>query len=381
MRIDVWHNVIWSRYKGRVFSALHRLASSEGEDVRFVQMAETEGARIALGSIDLSYHSYPYELLYKGSIENVSKLRSMPYFFWRALTTKADLVVIAGFSHAQDWAQLAGLMLRRTPRAVFCDSTAADRTPSLPKYLAKRFFFRRCHVVLCYGQRSRDYVLHHGVEPDRVMTRCQAAALPDDYRVDDVPALRAARRSADPRLLYTGRLSPEKNLSTLLAAFARYVGTRPNARLRLVGDGPSRKSLEEEAARLQIADKVVFTGGIDQRALADEYLSATCLVLPSTSEPWGLVVNEALSYGCPVIVSSACGCTPELVDARKTGFVFDPDSVDELYDRLVRIEAEFADPDVFVPSCLELISSYSPEAAASQILHAARVAYQRATAR
>jgi hypothetical protein len=65
-RVAIYHNILWARYKGLVFSSLFVQAPSSRIEPSFVQIAETHGTRIGLGSIDLSYHRYPYRLLFSG---------------------------------------------------------------------------------------------------------------------------------------------------------------------------------------------------------------------------------------------------------------------------------------------------------------------------
>ncbi|MFY0104327.1 glycosyltransferase, partial [Acinetobacter baumannii] len=83
---------------------------------------------------------------------------------------------------------------------------------------------------------------------------------------------------------------------------------------------------------------------------------ATALILPSLREPWGLVVNEALAFGCPVVVSDLCGCVPELVLPRVSGVVFDPHDVPGLAARLVEVEKNYGAPEL-VERRLELIGN------------------------
>lgn len=374
-RLEIWHNVLWSRYKGRVFSALHALAMARGEDVRFIQMAETEGDRIALGAVDLSYHHYPFELMYRGAIDRLPLWRTVPRYFWRGLTSRADFTVIAGYAEPQNWAQLIGLMLRGRPRGVFCDSTLGESRPGRLRGWTKRFFFRRVDLIFCYGERARDMALHFGARPETLVRRCQAAALPDDYNASAIPAQRKAAKAQTPTFIYVGRLAPEKNLSRLLEGFARFHADQPEARLRLAGDGPLRAALMDAASKLSIGEAVAFLGGLDQAALGREYLAATALVLPSLREPWGLVVNEALSHGCPVLVSQTCGCVPELVKPGVSGLAFEPDDVGAL----VRgMSALAGDNTPTAESCLALIADFTPDAAALNILDGVHSYFARA---
>lgn len=120
--------------------------------------------------------------------------------------------------------------------------------------------------------------------------------------------------------------------------------------------------------RLNLSESVCFSGSKSGADLFQEYSLATCFVLPSRSEPWGLVVNEALSYGCPVIVSERCGCVPELVIEGKTGFVHKVDDVTDLAAKMLAMPEHFPDISQSAQTCIELMKNYSPDAAAKQIL-------------
>jgi glycosyltransferase involved in cell wall biosynthesis len=168
--------------------------------------------------------------------------------------------------------------------------------------------------------------------------------------------------------LYVGRLSPEKGLQTLIRAFANVRSELDNAKLVLVGSGPQREQLELLVKELCLSSSVEFRGSMDVDRLAEQYASATCLVLPSTSEPWGLVVNEALHYGCPVLVSDKCGCVPELVVDGVTGYAFNTDDIGDLSDKLIRMSCDFGDRDQVAQTCLNQIRTYTPRRAALEIL-------------
>jgi len=138
--------------------------------------------------------------------------------------------------------------------------------------------------------------------------------------------------------------------------------------LALVGDGPERAALEAIVTRLALNDAVTFPGALSGEALYDSYAGATCLVLPSLSEPWGLVVNEALSFGCPVVVSDRCGCVPELVVEGVTGFSFAAADVESLATAMARaIEMTREDPSTS-GRCIQFVSKYTPSSAASNVL-------------
>ncbi len=372
MTVDIWHNLLWSKYKGAIFSELYKLAVERGAKLRFFQIAATDSQRINLVGVDLRYHTYPFELVFEGSYDAVSRWRLYGALAKRIVTSPALIVVLAGYHRPEFWLQLVLARLMGKRVAVFCDSTLYDRPQSSLKRVLKRLFFARCHRVFCYGQRTGKYIESFGVPRDRIVTGCQAAALPLGYVPDEALLARLASapwRDA-PRFLYVGRLSVEKDLLTLLKAFAIVVMSSPNAILRIVGSGPQRAELEAAARTSGIADKVVFAGSRSNEALYGEYSAATCLVLPSRSEPWGLVVNEALAYGCPVIVSDHCGCVPELVLEGVTGFSFVCGNADDLADRMQRILPLAQDVEGVAHNALDCVGQFTPKNAARRIFEA-----------
>jgi glycosyltransferase involved in cell wall biosynthesis len=123
-----------------------------------------------------------------------------------------------------------------------------------------------------------------------------------------------------PVVLFCAKLQPWKRPQDVLRAFAR--ADVPNSYLIFAGEGPLRKSLEEEAQVLGVAHRVRFLGFINQSRLPDVYRAADILVLPSEYEPFGVVVNEAMLCGRPVVVSDRVGAKYDLVREGETGFVY-----------------------------------------------------------
>lgn len=125
----------------------------------------------------------------------------------------------------------------------------------------------------------------------------------------------AGTRSPAPgrRFAFVGRLAGEKNLGALVAAFRHIPDT-----LTIVGNGP-----ELEQLRAAASSNVTFLAHVDNSAIGEVISAHDCLVLPSLREPWGLVVEEALFRGVPVLVSSRCGAA-DLVRPGVNGWVFDP---------------------------------------------------------
>jgi glycosyltransferase involved in cell wall biosynthesis len=106
--------------------------------------------------------------------------------------------------------------------------------------------------------------------------------------------------------------------------------------LVLVGDGPQRDELRSMALVKGLTE-VHWPGFKYFHELPLYYALAGCFILPSVREPWGLVVNEAMASGLPVLVSNSCGCAPDLVREGENGYTFDPANIGQLVDFMRQI--------------------------------------------
>jgi glycosyltransferase involved in cell wall biosynthesis len=143
--------------------------------------------------------------------------------------------------------------------------------------------------------------------------------------------------SQDPLFVFTGRLAREKGVGTLLHALSLARGQMPGIRLRVVGDGPLRSSLEQTAAALALGDAVEFTGWVPFEQVEGQMADAWALVAPSRwAEPLGLNALEAIVRGVPVI-ASATGGLAESVENGVTGLLFPNGDVSALAGCLVDV--------------------------------------------
>src|SRR5258708_28093376 len=136
-------------------------------------------------------------------------------------------------------------------------------------------------------------------------------------------------------VLFCAKLQAWKRPLDLLRAFA--AADLPRAFLVVAGEGPLRPELESAAASLGIADRVRFLGFVNQRQLPAIYRAADLLVLPSEYDAFGLVINEAMLCGCPVVASDRVGAVRDLIESGQTGFVYRCGDVSELASLLRRL--------------------------------------------
>lgn len=368
MRIDLWHNILWSRYKGAVFAQLDLLCRELDHSLNVLQIAKTDSDRALLSPVDHSVHTYPYELLFEDNYSNVPLGKMIWETTRRVFASRADVVLLAGYDRPEYIAQLLIAKLKGRKVGVFCDSTLYDRPQTMAKRLVKTAFFGLCDGVFCYGERSAQFIESHGVRPGKIFIRVQSTLPLAQLSRDEILARRTSVRARPPHFAYVGRLSAEKSLPFLLDAFARYLSANPEARLTLVGAGPLKAELERRSAELGVAAEVTFAGSLSGPALADAILDATALVLPSRSEPWGLVVNEALALGVPVLVSHRCGCVPELVVDGKTGYAVRHGDVADFAEKMAQVADDVRGDDALAGRCLDHIAPFNSRASALGIL-------------
>jgi len=128
------------------------------------------------------------------------------------------------------------------------------------------------------------------------------------------------------RILYVGRLAPEKNLALLIRGVAALARTRPRIELWMAGKGLLQPQLEALCSELGIRDKVTFLGHLDWPALSARYAQCDAFVLPSKKEVQPMVLLEAMSFGKPIVVSDHV-FNPDFLERDRTCLVVDADDV------------------------------------------------------
>jgi 1,2-diacylglycerol 3-alpha-glucosyltransferase len=199
------------------------------------------------------------------------------------------------------------------------------------------------------GRRHIEYLVELGMPRDRIFTGYDVVdnayfeRRAFEIRNSNPPQadeIREKHGLPENYFLASARFIEKKNLPRLIRAYAEYrekpelTGSAPWD-LVLLGDGPLRETLNSQLSTLNLHANVHLPGFKAYNELPVYYAFAKAFVHASTTEQWGLVVNEAVASGLPVIVSDRCGCVPELVQGN--GFTFDPFDEHELAERLLRL--------------------------------------------
>ena len=186
--------------------------------------------------------------------------------------------------------------------------------------------------------------------------------------------------------LASARFIEKKNLPGLIEAYSRYrqlgekseIGNRKSEiwNLVLLGDGALRSSLKSQVSSLDLGHSVLMPGFKQYPDLPAYYGLAGAFIHASKTEQWGLVVNEAMASGLPVLVSNRCGCAADLVQEGVNGFTFDPCNVEQLAQLMLRVsDSRFPIPN-FGAASTRIISNWGPERFATGLKQAAECALQ-----
>ena len=245
-----------------------------------------------------------------------------------------DAVAAPSYSTPDARAALAWCRRRRRTAVMMFDSRRQDAERAGWRESVKRAIVRQFDAALVAGTPQRAYAVALGVPPDSIF---QPVDVVDNARFARLAAdARQSRPAGDlRRFVVVSRLTPVKGVDVLLDAYARYRASAADPwTLDVVGDGPERAALEAQAGL-----GVAFHGFAQGDALGHAYGRADALVLPSHKDTWGLVVNEAMAAGLPVVVSTGAGCATDLVEDGASGFTVPPGDAAALADRLGRIAA------------------------------------------
>ncbi len=227
--------------------------------------------------------------------------------------------------------------IRGMSYSLFVASTADDARSGASIFeITKRWMFKNAERCLATGPLQAAYVRSY--DPDARISiignpvDVSRLATTDPDITGRRERLRAERGWSDRFVVgYAGRLSPEKDLPTLVRAAALLARGNLPVTIAVAGYGRMESLLRRLSVELQV--DVQFLGFLDGIELGDFYRSIDVFCLPSASEPWGLVVNEAMAMGLPVVVSNRVGSRPLLEDG-KSGHIFPAGDVPALVERL-----------------------------------------------
>lgn len=270
--------------------------------------------------------------------------------------SKPQAIVSVGWADRAYQTLLLLAHQRRIPVVLMSDSRQRDEPRHGGKEWLKRQLLRGYSSALVAGQESRDYLECLGFPP---------AAIHQPWDVVDNSFFAQAYSEAPPRqphFLCVSRLVGKKNHAGLLQAYATYQRQGGIWGLQLVGSGPLESSIRTQIATLPRPERVQCLPFCQLEQLGRLYGQASAFVLASSTDQWGLVVNEAMAAGLPCLVSSACGCSADLIEHGRTGWSFDPADTSELGALMHTAERQSpTQREAMVKAARQKLAAFSPE--------------------
>lgn len=250
--------------------------------------------------------NFEYKFINQGGFELRNKYASFFHLLKLLRVIQYKKIVIGGWDLIEFWG--IAFASPRAKNSVVIESTCYESVVSGLKGKIKRLFLSRISTAFCSGTPHKE-LIESLYFPGEIITTYGVGL--NNHTMNN--SIKHDKHTYSGRFLYVGRLAEEKGLDFLLDFFREH----SELSLTIVGDGPQRENLQRSASQ-----NVQFKGYVNNSELSSILFEHDVFIFPSTSEPWGLVVEEALAYGLPVICSDKVGCGQDLVEAYKAGIVF-----------------------------------------------------------
>ena len=367
-KIVILHNII-SPYKTLLFNALHEAY----DNFKVLYISESERRREWV--IDTNELKFPYEIMFPVPTDEVHSVLLFRKTWMCLNALNPEILIIGGYSYTSSWAGLFWAKKNKRKIILWSSSNEDDHRRVFYKEFVKILFVRNCDAYNVYGTKSRDYLSKLGAKEDKIFI--VGNNTDNDFYYNETAKWRRVRDHLikefgipKKNFLYIGRFSEEKNIFFMLDAFKQAVGDNKGWGMILIGNGPQKGEVEHYIKKFNLEN--VFMPGFQQKEEIPQYLAVSdVFILPSISETWGLVVNEAMAAGLPVLVSRKCGCYPDIVKDGENGFSFDPFDKDELVGLMKGIIDDKVDLKKMGENSLKIIKNYTPERAAGIIVKTA----------
>lgn len=311
--------------------------------------------------------SVPYErvVLSEGPSQyrSLRQVRSLIKKLIQALEKiNPDILVLNGYQQPATLAALGWSKLKGKPVVLLSESKADDAPRKWFTETIKRGLISQYQSALVGGEKHREYLVQLGMASEAIFLGHNVIGN-DDYASQRLSVLSRPHDITKSYFLAINRFIPKKNIPTILQAYANYRQGKQDGSawdLVLCGDGQLRSQLQQQINQLSLESAVHLTGFLQPHELLPYFAHASCFIHASTQEQWGLVVNEAMAAGLPVLVSRCCGCFDELVKEGDNGFGFEANQPAELAQLMETMSRQDSDRERMAQASLEHIRKFGP---------------------
>ena len=356
------------------------LAEDEEIDLTVFFFAETESRRSWL--VEKEKIEFDYQVLW--GLQLGKSYQSAPVFLnpdviYQLWKQQPDVIICGGWHHFTHWLALIYARMTKTPLLIWSESTLKDeRSINNIKYKLKAWIINQADGYIVPGKAQKNYLTDLGARKDRIYIAPNA--VDSNFFTSEAQIYRQQKAVWKEKLgidgcviVYVGRLIDEKGLPELLEAFTK-LSPHKQVTLVIVGDGLQAKDYHSYCQQNQL-DNVVFAGFQPQSALPQYYGIADIFVFPTRSDPWGLVLNEAMAAGLAIVCSDAAGAADDLVVNESNGYLVPVGNANKLSEALqILVEDESLREKMGVYS-QEIIANYTPQKMALGLKKAIQTVY------
>ena len=300
-------------------------------------------------------------------------LHIRPSVLWYLWCYKPD-VIVAGDFFLQTLFALIYARLFRSKALIHSNTTRQTGAMHVKRRWFRQWLVRHCDGFIAASSETKKYLCELGAKPDTVFISIQTIDVHRWKRLVEEEKrsqtnLRVELGLKGKVILYVGRLESFKGVHLLLEAFHRVTEMIQNVSILLVGGGSEEAKLKEYCEQRNISDKVIFVGYKQPDELPKYYAAADLLVFPTLGDTFGLVVNEALASGLPVICSPFAGAA-DLIQEGKNGYVLNPRDTKKLAALLSNVLMDEDLLQCLKQEALASIENFTIEKSAEQFLKA-----------
>jgi glycosyltransferase involved in cell wall biosynthesis len=316
-----------------------------------------------------------------GSVQGVNEVFLKGISLWRfhfnpgifaVLLRNFDMFLVGGYGFPTLMCSIIFLRFLKKPYILLIDGVSTSKINYFKRKATsrlKKFFTIGASAYFANGTCSRVFLEDLGINSSNIFN--QYLTVDVEYLMAQKANRKLVRKELRDNLginqntivcMYAGRLIREKGIQDLIEVVGSLRKGGYDVIALVVGDGAFRNELVDHATRFP--GSTIFAGHIGSKNLNKYYYAANIFVLPTYDDAWGLVVNEAMACGLPIIVTDAAGCHIDLVKDGRNGYIVRPGNVDELA-RAVKL---LIDPNLresFGKESIYMITKWTYEESAS----------------
>ncbi|MCK9467361.1 MAG: glycosyltransferase family 4 protein [Candidatus Absconditabacterales bacterium] len=338
-KIILIHNII-TPTRTLLFNKLHEKFKSQGYDFKIIFTSETESNRKWNTQKEIDKFEFDYEILNSKQIQHTGGKDN--HFFHINFDIKKildkempNIIIHAGWAGLSAWSSMFWCKKNNAKYILWNESTKHENswrrtiTKPLVKYLVKN-----SDKYMSFGSRSFEYLEILGANKEKIYPLYNTVDV--DFFLEQSKILKPQKEELKQKygiktkytIVFVGQLIERKGIYNILEGFANFQKQNKDISLVFVGGGPEEENMKQIIKEKNIQN-VFFPGFFQIDKISELYTIADIFTLPSIEEVWGLVINEAMCFGLPIITAYRVGASADLVQEGKNGFIMKENTVEE----------------------------------------------------